>query len=90
MINAILIDPADSVATVLTEVSAGTEVAFVCEEETVRVTALQNIPRYHKIAVRDMAHGERVIKYGESIGLATKPIRTGEHVHTQNLSSDGR
>ena len=88
--NAIMIDPADSVATVLTEVSAGTEVAFACGEEIIRVTARQNIPKYHKIAVRDMAHGERVIKYGESIGLATKPIRTGEHVHTHNLSSDGR
>ena len=88
--NAIIIDPSDSVATVLTEVSAGTEVEFACGEETVRVTAQQNIPRYHKIAVRDIARGERVIKYGETIGLATKPIRTGEHVHTQNLSSDGR
>ena len=90
MMNAILIDPADSVATVLTETAAGTEIEFVRAAETVRVTARQNIPQYHKIAVRDMAQGERVVKYGETIGLATKPIRTGEHVHTQNLSSDGR
>ena len=88
--NAIMIDPADCVATVLTEVSAGTEVEFARGEGTVRVTAQQNIPRYHKIAVQDIARGERVIKYGETIGLATKPIRTGEHVHTHNLSSDGR
>ena len=39
---------------------------------------------------RTLGVSERVIKYGESIGLATKPIRTGEHVHTHNLSSDGR
>ena len=90
MINAILIDPADSVATVLTEAAAGTEVMFVRGAETVRVTARQLIPQYHKIAVRDMAIGERVIKYGETIGLTTKPIQTGDHVHTQNLSSDGR
>ena len=88
--NAILIDPADNVATVLTEVSAGTEVEFACGEETVRVTARQTIPRYHKIAVRDLAQGERVVKYGETIGLATRPIYAGDHVHTQNLSSDGR
>lgn len=90
MIHAILIDPADSVATVLTEAAAGTEVEYIRGEESVRVTARQDIPRYHKIAVRDTAKGGRVIKYGETIGLATKPIRTGEYVHTHNLSSDGR
>ena len=45
MINAILIDPADSVATVLTEAAAGTEVMFVRGAETVRVTARQLIPQ---------------------------------------------
>ncbi len=90
VIHAILIDPADSVATVLTEAPAGTEVEYIRGEESVRVTALQTIPRYHKIAVRDTAGGERVVKYGETIGLAKNPIRTGEHVHTHNLSSDGR
>ena len=88
--NAILIDPADTVATVLQETAAGTIVAFLRGEETVRVTASERIPQYHKIAVRETAAGERVIKYGETIGLATKPIHTGEHVHTHNLSSDGR
>ena len=90
MMNAILIDPADSVATVLTHVEAGEIVEYVSGEETLRVEAGMPIPQYHKIAVRDMAIGERVIKYGETIGLATKPIQTGDHVHTQNLSSDGR
>ena len=88
--NAVLIDPADSVATVLTELAAGEEAEFARGETKERVTARQSIPKYHKIAVRDTARGERVIKYGQTIGLATKPIRTGEHVHTHNLSSDGR
>ena len=90
MNNAILIDPADSVATVLQELAPGEDAVFLRGEETFRVTALQRIPRYHKIAVRDTAQGERVVKYEACIGLATKPIRAGEHVHTHNLSSDGR
>ena len=90
MINAILIDPADSVATVLTEIPAGGEAEFLCGEKTVRVTARQAIPRYHKIAVRETAQGERVIKYGETVGLATRSILPGDHVHTDNLSSGGR
>ena len=90
MINAILIDPADSVATVLTDVAAGTDAEFVRDGETLRITARQRVPRYHKIAVRETPQGGSVIKYGESIGLAIRPIRPGDHVHTDNLSSDGR
>lgn len=90
MINAILIDPADSVATVLTHVEAGEIVEYVSREETLRVEAGMPIPQYHKIAVRPVAQGENVVKYGEIIGKARRPIRPGDHVHTDNLSSDGR
>lgn len=90
MINAILIDPADSVATVLTAVEAGSDVEFVRGEETVCVKAGMPIPQYHKIAVRPVAQGGNVLKYGEIIGRARRPIRPGDHVHTDNLSSDGR
>jgi len=42
----------------------------------------------HKLAARDIAAGEKIIKYGAPIGSATRPIRRGEHVHTHNLQSD--
>jgi len=42
----------------------------------------------HKMAVRPIAAGEHVIKYGMSIGSATCPIAPGEHVHTHNLKSN--
>ena len=90
MINAILIDHADSVATVLVPVEAGERVEFVSGGAAIGVDAVQLIPQYHKIAVREVAPGENVIKYGEIIGRARRPIRIGEHVHTDNLSSDGR
>jgi len=41
----------------------------------------------HKFALRDIAAGEPIIKYGESIGRATRAIRAGEHVHVHNLVS---
>lgn len=42
----------------------------------------------HKIAARDIAKGERILKYGLPIGTATEPIAAGEHVHVHNMQSD--
>lgn len=49
------------------------------------LTLLTDIPAGHKIAVRDLAQGALVHKYGHVIGVATAPIRAGEHVHTHNI-----
>src|SRR3954465_4196349 len=50
------------------------------------VTALGDVPRGHKVALHDIAAGTLVRKYGHVIGVATAPIRTGEHVHVHNLA----
>lgn len=42
----------------------------------------------HKYALRDIAEGENVIKYGMPIGHATKPIAKGEHVHVHNVKTN--
>ena len=41
----------------------------------------------HKTALKDILAGERVIKYGFSIGRATRDIKKGERVHTDNLKT---
>lgn len=46
----------------------------------------QSVPRGHKLAVRDVAVGGPVRKYGQEIGRATAPIAVGDHVHTHNLA----
>jgi altronate hydrolase len=48
------------------------------------VTAAERIPAGHKVAVRPIAPGEAVRRYGQIIGFATKPIAPGQHVHVQN------
>ena len=45
-----------------------------------------DIPAAHKLAVRSMAAGQAVRRYGQIIGFATRDIAAGEHVHTQNLA----
>ena len=47
-----------------------------------------NIKDGHKYAVRDIAKGESIIKYGMPIGHATEDIKKGEHVHTHNLKTN--
>jgi altronate hydrolase len=46
---------------------------------------LEDIPAGHKAALKDIPKGQIIIKYGVPIGRATKDIRAGQWVHTQNL-----
>ncbi|MPM27264.1 Galactarate dehydratase (L-threo-forming) [bioreactor metagenome] len=46
-----------------------------------------NIPYGHKIATRDIALMEPIVKYGEEIGVATRAVCRGEYVHVHNLDS---
>lgn len=51
------------------------------------ITVFGTVPYGHKIAVEDIPLGQRIIKYGEVIGIATKNIRRGEYVHIHNLDA---
>jgi len=42
----------------------------------------------HKYALRDIAAGENIIKYGLPIGHATEPIAKGAHVHVHNVKTN--
>lgn len=49
------------------------------------VDVLEPVPLGHKVALHDISAGEPVVKYGVVIGLATRDIQTGQHVHVHNL-----
>ena len=59
--------------------------AVVLESGTVTLT--RAIPMAHKIARHAIAAGERILKYGMPIGIATADIAPGEHVHVHNIRS---
>jgi arabinonate dehydratase len=40
----------------------------------------------HKIAREDLPEGASIVKFGQVIGYATRPIAAGEHVHAQNCA----
>jgi (2R)-sulfolactate sulfo-lyase subunit alpha len=88
MIHCVLHDAGDSVAVVVVEgVRAGsTLTGLVLDlDRTISVPCVQDIPLGHKIALKDMAVGDTVIKYGVDIGRVVQPIRMGEHAHVHNI-----
>jgi altronate dehydratase small subunit len=88
--NAILISKEDNVATAIIELMEGERAQFWACDEIVEVLIAENIPQYHKFAVRDIRKMESVRKYGEVIGQALCNIRQGSHVHVHNIASPGR
>ena len=90
MIHFVLHDARDSVAVVVVEgVKAGMELEgwIMDEDRRTSVRARQDIPIGHKVALRDMAVGDTVIKYGIDMGKVVAPIATGEHAHVHNIKT---
>ncbi|GGP19441.1 dehydratase [Thermocladium modestius] len=81
---------ADNVGVAIDDIREGEEAAGVYIENRESgpvVKALNDVPLGHKIALTDIKMGSKVIKYGRTIGAATRDIRAGEHVHVHNIKS---
>ena len=87
MLNAMLIDPADNGVVAIEPIAKDSPVEYDCGGETRRLTALEDITIYHKLACRDIPQGEPVVKYGQHIGSAVTDIQAGQHVHVHNVES---
>lgn len=85
--KALVMNAADNVATVLEEVAPGTEVALTVGDEKLAVRVTEKIRFGHKFAIRAIPRGEPILKYGQTIGVATAEIPAGRHVHVHNLES---
>ena len=71
----------DDVGVLKKTVKGGTELA----NGELKLTTAVTIPAGHKIALRAVADGETVRKYGQIIGFAKGDVVPGEHVHSHNL-----
>ncbi len=83
MKNFIRINDGDNVAVALNKLEAGA----VIEIDGLEITAIEEIPAGHKIALSNIQKGEAVEKYGFSIGNATEDIKKGQWIHTHNLKT---
>jgi len=81
--DAIILNPEDNVAVVLREIAASESLQF----GDGGVTALDRIPSGHKIARRDIARDDLILKYGMPVGRAKSDIPRGGHVHVHNVVS---
>ena len=84
MPQAIHISPIDNVVVALHPIAKGTLV----EVDGLAVTALEDIPQGHKMAVKPIRNGENVIKYGFPIGHATADAEPGTWMHTHNVHTN--
>ncbi|WP_425058925.1 Galactarate dehydratase (L-threo-forming) [Sporomusa carbonis] len=83
--KALVMKPIDNVATATQEIAAGTDIVVSVDGKMINIHVTEKIPFGHKVAIRDIAAGEKIIKYGEAIGAATVDIRPGQHTHVHNL-----
>ena len=83
-------DTVDTVGVVVAEtVKTGATLKGLSMEngETVFMDARADIPLGHKIALKDLAEGETVLKYGHDIGKIVAPVQAGDHVHVHNMKT---
>jgi predicted RecA/RadA family phage recombinase len=82
--GALLLAPGDNIAVATAELAAGSR-----REVAGRIIVLRSsVDVGHKFAVRSIRSGERIVKYGAPIGVATRDIEAGDYVHTHNMTSD--
>jgi altronate dehydratase len=86
-VNAVIVISArDNVATALESLEPGRVIAGATP-----FTVRELIPRGHKVSMQTIRLGASIIKYGNTIGVATAEIPPGAHVHIHNvLSARGR
>lgn len=78
------LSPSDNIVVLVRSVEAGGQVLIGGQEYSLP----EALALGHKLACRDIACGEKILKYGAPIGSATRPIAAGEHVHLHNMKSD--
>jgi hypothetical protein len=78
----------DNVATLLDDLREPGSLRLLGTGREGEVKATEPIALGHKVALRDIASGQAVVKYGIAIGHATRQIRAGQWVHLHNCASD--
>lgn len=79
----IRLNPKDNVIIALKDLAAGAAVSGL------DAALAEPVARGHKIASHPIAEGEKVLRYGQTIGVASRAIAPGEHVHVHNLGMGG-
>ncbi|MBR1669233.1 MAG: altronate dehydratase [Butyrivibrio sp.] len=79
------IHPEDNVVVCLEELKKGEKITLGDGKE---ITANEDIPAGHKIAIKDISKDSNIIKYGYAIGHALEDITEGRWVHTHDIKTN--
>lgn len=82
-VDVLLLNPQDNVCIATRRLETGGQISVA--GRTVSLTGA--VPMGHKIALTPIRKGERVVRYGQTIGFATEAIEPGDWVHTQNMEA---
>ena len=80
----LLLDPNDNIAVARRDLPKG----HASQVGGVTVVLERDTPTGHKVAIRAIALGEKIVKYRTPIGSAKVGIAAGDYVHIHNLKSD--
>lgn len=89
-IDFVVHEDGDSVGVVVVEgIEAGQTLTgwIMDQNKTIEFAVKDAIPIGHKLAIRDLAVNDTVIKYGEDIGRVVAAIQQGEHLHVHNVKT---
>ncbi|WP_434777422.1 UxaA family hydrolase [Neisseria sp. Ec49-e6-T10] len=81
MQKTLLIHPDDNLMVALKDLTAGQTVHWQGQAYTL----ITDVPAKHKFVTEDRAVGDIVYMYGVPVGKATKPLKKGERVTTENI-----
>ncbi len=84
MTKAILLDEKDNVATCTSAAKKGEAIKILGGAE---IFCVEDIPIWHKVALKKICAGEKIFKYGEIIGEASADIAKGGWVSHENIFS---
>ena len=84
MQKAINIHSKDNVAVALQPLKQGEVISLGGQD----VTLVEDIEQGHKFALADLPENTNIIKYGTVIGHTTKEVKTGAHVHVENIRTN--
>lgn len=81
--DAVFLHPDDNICVATRNLEAGEEISAGPYD----VRLAEPVRLGHKIALKPIPAGQRVLKYGQTIGFTTRPIEPGQWVHTHNLAA---
>ncbi len=87
MDKVIVLHADDNVATCLADLKRGEVAEWTHRGECLETKLGDDVPFGHKFAIAEIPTGAQVRKYGEVIGIASKSIAAGAHVHVHNVDS---